>query len=166
MASIEVTGVGARRVGIVTGLVFCVLAFVPQLLAIILAIPAVVVASSIAVLIATLFTVGMREVVRSIASNPRNGQIAGVSLWTGVACEFDLIFPAFVVEFAGGMFRNGLTTSGLVALLLTGLTARRMQRLRGTLDMAELRRIREFIQAFSGRHGLTAVLGRLEAASE
>ncbi|WP_419949119.1 uracil-xanthine permease family protein [Candidatus Palauibacter sp.] len=166
VAAIEVTGVAARRVGIAAGLVFFVLAFVPKALALILAIPGAVVAASMAVIMATLFTVGMREVARSIGANPRNGLIAGVSFWTGVACEFDMIFPAFFAEFAGGLLSSGLTTGGLVALLLTGLTGRRKRRLRGTLDMAELPRIREFIQAFSARHGLAPVLDRLEAASE
>ena len=166
VAAIEVTGVAARRAGVAAGLVFFVLAFVPKALALILAIPDAVVAASIAVIMATLFTVGMREVARSIGSNPRNGLIAGVSFWTGLAFEFDLIFPAYFAEFAGGLLSNGLTTGGLVALLLTGLTTRRKRRLRGTLDMAELPRIREFIQAFSARHGLAAVLDRLEAASE
>ncbi|WP_419947681.1 uracil-xanthine permease family protein [Candidatus Palauibacter sp.] len=166
VAAIEVTGVAARRVGIAAGLVFSVLAFVPKALAVILAIPGAVVAASIAVIMATLFTVGMREVARSIDANPRNGLIAGVSFWTGVALEFDLVFPAYFAEFAGGLFSSGLTSGGLVALLLTGLTARRKRRLRGTLDMAELPRIREFIQAFSARHGLAEVRDRLEAASE
>lgn len=166
VAAIEVTGVAARRVGVAAGLVFFVLAFVPKALALILAIPDAVVAASIAVIMATLFTVGMREVARSIGSNPRNGLIAGVSFWTGLAFEFDLIFPTWFAEFAGGLLSNGLTTGGLVALLLTGLTTRRKRRLRGTLDMAELPRIREFIQGFSARHRLAAVLDRLEAASE
>lgn len=166
VAAMEVTGVAARRVGVAAGLVFFVFAFVPKALALILAIPDAVVAASLAVIMATLFTVGMREVARSVGSNPRNGLIAGVSFWTGLALEFDLILPAYFAEFAGGLLSNGLTAGGLVALLLTGLTARRKRRLRGALDMAELPRIREFIQAFSARHGLAAVLVRLEAASE
>ncbi|MCY3546823.1 MAG: purine/pyrimidine permease [Gemmatimonadetes bacterium] len=166
VAAIEVTGAAARGVAVAAGLVFSVLAFVPKLLALILAIPAAVVAATIAVVMATLFTVGMREVARSINANPRNGLIAGVSFWTGLAFEFDMIFPAEFAAFAGGLLSNGLTTGGLVALLLTGLTARRKRRLTGTLDVAELPRIRQFIQTFSARHGLTAVVDRLEAASE
>ena len=166
VAAIEVTGVAARRVGAAAGLAFCVLAFLPKALALILAIPDAVVAASIAVVMAMLFTVGTREVVQSMGANPRNGLIAGVSFWTGLAFEFDLIFPAYFAEFAGGLLSNGLTTGGLVALLLTALTTRRKSRLRVALDVAELARIREFIQAFSARHGLTAVTERLEAASE
>ena len=166
VAAIEVTGVAARRVGAAAGLAFCVLAFLPKALALILAIPDAVVAASIAVVMAMLFTVGTREVVQSMGANPRNGLIAGVSFWTGLAFEFDLIFPAYFAEFAGGLLSNGLTTGGLVALLLTALTTRRKSRLRVALDVAELARIREFIQAFSARHGMTAVTERLEAASE
>lgn len=166
VAAVEVTGVAARSVGVAAGLVFFVLALLPKALAAIFAIPAAVVAASIAVVMATLFTVGMREAVRSIGTNPRNGLIAGVSFWTGVALEFELVFPAFFAEFAGGLLSNGLTAGALVALLLTALTARRKSQLTGVLDVAELPRIREFIQSFAGRHGLEAAVGRLEAASE
>ena len=166
VAAVEVTGAAARGLGVAAGLVFVVLAFLPKALAVILAIPGAVVAASIAVVMATLFTVGIREVVRSMGANPRNGLIAGVSFWTGLAFEFDMIFPAFFAEFAGGLVSNGLTTGGLVALLLTALTARRKSQFRGRLDVAELPRIREFIQAFATRNGLEAVVERLDAASE
>lgn len=59
--------------------------------------------------------------------------------------EVDMIFPGYFAEFAGGLLSNGLTTGGLVALLLTALMARRKTRLRGTLDVAELPRITEFV---------------------
>ena len=166
VAAVEVTGVAARSTGIAAGCVFLALAFLPKALAVFLAIPAVVVAASIAVVMATLFTVGMREAVRSMGTNPRNGLIAGFSFWTGVAFEFDMIFPTFFAEFAGGLLSNGLTTGGLVALFLTAFSVRRKSRFRGKLDVAELPRIREFIQTFAARNGLEAVLGRLDAASE
>jgi len=166
VAAVEVTGVASRTVGAAAGLAFVLLALLPKGLALVLAIPDAVVAASIAVVMAMLFTVGMREVVRSMGTNPRNGLIAGVSFWAGVALELDMIFPAFFAEFAGGVFSNGVTTGGLLALLLTALTVQRKGRFRGKLDMAELPRIREFIQAFAVRNGLEGVLGRLEAASE
>ena len=166
VAAVEVTGVAARSTGVAAGLVFLALAFLPKALALFLAIPAGVVAASIAVVMATLFTVGMREAVRSMGANPRNGLIAGVSFWTGAAFEFDMIFPSFFAEFAGGLLSNGLTTGGLVALLLTALSVRRKSRFRGELDAAELPRIREFIQMFAARHGMDAVVERLDAASE
>ncbi|MDE0102810.1 MAG: hypothetical protein OXN89_10565 [Bryobacterales bacterium] len=124
LAVVEVTGVAARRVGVAAGIVFVVLAFLPKALALILAIPPAVVAASIAVVMATLFAVGMREVMLGLGANPRNGLVAGVSFWTGVAFEFDMIFPDYFAEFAGGLLGNGLTTGGLAALLLTALMAR------------------------------------------
>ncbi len=166
VSAVEITGVAARRVAIAAGLVFVVLAFLPKALALILAIPAAVVAASVAVVMATLFTVGVREVARSMGSNPRNGVIAAISFWTGVAFEFDMIFPAYFAEFAGGLLSSGLTTGGLLALLLAALTIRRKSQLRGRLDTAELPRIRKFIQAFAARNGLEALVDRVEAATE
>ena len=166
VAAVEVTGVSARSIGVTAGLIFLVLAFLPKALAVILAIPAAVVAATITVVMAMLFAVGMREVVRSMGENSRNGLIAGIAFWTGVAFEFNLIFPATIAEFAGGIFKNSLTAGGLVVLLLTALTARRKSRFHGKLDMAELPRIREFILTFATRRGLNPVVERLEAASE
>ncbi len=166
VSAVEITGVAARRVAVVCGLTFVALAFLPKALALILAIPAAVVAASVAVVMATLFTVGVREVASSMGSNPRNGLIAAVSFWTGVGFEFDMIFPAYFAEFAGGLLSSGLTTGGLLALLLAALTVRRKSQLKGKLDMAELPRIRKFIQAFAAHHGLEAVVERLEAATE
>ena len=166
VAATEITGVAARRVGITAGLALLTLTFLPKALASILAIPVPVVAATITVVMVTLFMVGMREVVRSMSTSPRNGLIAGASFWTGVAFEFDLIFPAYFAEFAGGLLNNSLTTGALVALLLTALTARRKRRFHCKLDAAELPRIREFIQTFTARSGLESVVERLEAASE
>ena len=165
-SAVEVTGVAARRVGVACGLVFVVLAFLPKALALLLAIPAAVVAASVAVVMATLFTVGVREVATSMGANPRNGLIAAVSFWTGVGLEFDLIFPEWFGEFAGGLFSNGLTTGGLVALLLTALTLRRKSQFRGRLDTAELPRLRKFIREFAARNRLEAAARRLDAATE
>ena len=166
VAAVEITGVGARSIGIAAGLVFLVLAFLPKALAVLLAIPASVVAASIAVVMATLFAVGVREAARSMGANPRSGLIAGVSFWTGAAFEFEMVFPTFFAGFAGGLLSNGLTTGGLVALFLTALSARRKSQFRGRLDAAELPRIREFIRAFAARNGLVAAVERLDAASE
>ena len=166
VAAIEVTSVAARRVGIAAGLVFSVLAFVPKALALILAIPGAVVAASIAVIMATLFTVGMREVARSIGSKPPQRPHRGRLVLDGrrprVRHDLSRVFRGV----RGRAVQQRVDGGGPGGALLTGLTARRKRRLRGTLDPAELPRIREFIQAFSARHGLAEVRDRLEAASE
>ena len=164
--AIEVTGAAARRIGVAAGMFFIVLAFLPKALALVLAIPAAVVAGSIAVVMAMLFVVGMREVVQGGRAGPRVALTSGVSFWVGIAFEFDMIFPDFFADFAGGLLSNGMTTGGLTALLLTALTVPRVSRFKGRLDLAELSRIGEFIRAFAARNGLEASVGRLEAASE
>ena len=166
VAAVEITGVAARSTAFAAGLVLLTLAFLPKALAIILAIPAPVVAAAITVVMATLFAVGLREVVRSMDASPRNGLIAGVSFWVGIASEFDLVFSGYISDLAGGLLSNGLTTGGLVAFLLTALTARRKSRIRGKLDMAELPRIQEFLRKFAASRGLNSILERMEAATE
>ncbi|MYF40501.1 MAG: hypothetical protein F4221_06580 [Rhodothermaceae bacterium] len=166
VAAVEITGVAARSTAFAAGLVLLTLAFLPKALAIILAIPAPVVAAAITVVMATLFAVGLREVVRSMDASPRNGLIAGVSFWVGIASEFDLVFSGYISELAGGLLSNGLTTGGLAAFLLTALTARRKSRIRGKLDMAELPRIQEFLRKFAANRGLNSILERMEAATE
>ena len=92
VAAVEVTGAAARGLGVAAGLVFLVLACLPKALAVILAIPGAVVAASIAVVMATLFTVGMREVVRSMGGEPPQRPDRGCVLLdrSGVRIRLDL----------------------------------------------------------------------------
>ena len=166
VTAVEVTGVAARGVGFATGLVFIALAFLPKLLALILAIPVAVVAAGITVTMTMLFMVGMREVL-SHTGNPRSRLICGISFWAGIGLEFDMVFPTFFGEFAGGLFSNGMTAGGLLAILLTLVTVPRQSRLKCELDVNALAGIRGFIEHFAARHGLRReVVDRLDAASE
>ena len=166
VAAIEATGVAARSVGAAAGLSLIVLACVPKLVALIVAIPDAVVAAVIAVSVSILFVVGMREVVGGTSTNPRNGLIAGLSVWIGIGVEFDLVFPDFLEQLAGGLLSHGMTTGGSVAILLTLLTMPRVARFTGKLDVAELPGLNEFIRAFAARHGLEASVARMQGASE
>ena len=118
IAVVELTGVGARSVGIATGALFIVLAFSPKALAVILAIPDQVVAAYITVILALIFILGMKMVIQD-GINYRTGLIAGVSFWIGFGFETQSIFPEFFSEFAGGFLQNGITAGGLTAILLT-----------------------------------------------
>ena len=165
----ELTGVGARSVGVAVGAVFIVLAFLPKALAIVLAIPGPVAAAYITVLMAMLFVVGMRVVIQN-GIDYRSGLVAGLAFWTGVGFQNGLIFPEYFSEFAGGLLQNGMTAGGLVALLLSlflELTAPRRARVSAEVDVAALPKIREFLGAFASRSGWDeAMLQRLETASE
>ena len=149
----ELTGVGARSVGIATGAVFIVMAFLPKVLAIVLAIPGPVVAAYLGVLLAMLFMVGMKIAIQD-GIDYRKGLIVGVSFWLGVGFQNDMVFPELVSEFAGGLFRNGVTTGGIAAILLTlfvELTGSRRSRFEAAFDLEVLPKIREFLGAFAVR---------------
>ncbi len=165
----ELTGVAARRVGVAIGAIFLVFAFLPKFLALVLAIPEAVVAAYVTVLIALLFVVGMR-IVSEEAADYRKGLIAGVAFWLGVGFQNNLIFPEYLEGFAGGFLENGMTSGGLVAIVLTlftEVTQPRRHRLSTNLALGELPRIQEFLNAFATRHGwATPMSQRLDAVAE
>ena len=165
----ELTGVAARRVGVAIGAIFLVFAFLPKFLALVLAIPEAVVAAYVTVLIALLFVVGMR-IVSEEAADYRKGLIAGVAFWLGVGFQNNLIFPEYLEGFAGGLLENGMTSGGLVAIVLTlftEVTQPRRHRLSTNLALGELPRIQEFLNAFATRHGwATPMSQRLDAVAE
>ena len=165
----ELTGVAARRVGIALGVVLLALAFLPKLLALVLAIPGPVATAYLALLMALLFMVGVKLVVRD-GIDYRKGLIAGVAFWIGVGFQNGLIFPEQVAGFAGGLLENGMTVGGLVAILMTllvELTEPRRSRLETEFELSALAKIREFLGEFASRSGWDrAMTHRLEAASE
>ena len=165
----ELTGVAARRVGVAIGVIFVVLALLPKFLALVLAIPDAVVAAYLTVLIALLFVVGMRIVAEEV-SDYRKGLVAGVAFWLGVGFQNNLIFPEYLGGFAGGFLENGMTSGGLVAIVLmlfTEATQSRRHRLRTNLALPELIRIQEFLNAFATRHGWAPSMSqRLDAVAE
>ena len=165
----ELTGVAARSVGVAVGAVFLVAAFLPKVLAAILAIPGPVAAAYVTVLLAMLFVLGMRVVVQD-GLDYRKGLVAGVSFWIGVGFQHGVIFPDHVAGIAGGLFQNGMTAGGLAAILMTvflELTAPRRRRFEADLDVSVLPRMREFLGAFAARSGWDEEMaGRLDAAGE
>lgn len=165
----QLTGVGARSVGIVLGLGLAAMAFFPKLLALVLAVPGPVLAGYVLVMIASLFTLGITTVAQD-GLDHRKALIVGFSFWFGFGCQFDLIFPEYLSGFAGGLLDSGLTAGGLVAIFITvflDLTAPRRKRLTVALEVEALPQLREFLAAFAGRRGWdAAMLSRVEAASE
>ena len=167
----ELTGVGARSVGVAAGATFVAVAFLPKVLAVVLAIPAPVFAAYLGVLLATLFAIGMKMVVQD-GLDYRNGLIVGVAFWIGVGFQNDLVFPEHVSEFAGGLLRNGVTAGGLAVILMTlfvEMTKPRRSRIEAAFDLSVLPKVREFLGAFASRSGWdadAAMAQRLDAACE
>ena len=168
VAVAELTGVASRRVGIVLGSTFIVVAFLPKVLALVLAIPGPVAAAYITVLLALLFVLGMKIVVDA-GVDYRRGLIIGISFWAGVGFQHGLIFPDLVAGFAGGLLENGMTAGGLIILALTAfveLTEPR-RRLETPFQISELPKIREFLAGFASRHGWDAAMQhRIDAVVE
>ena len=164
----ELTGVGARSVGIALGAVLIVLAFLPKALAVILAIPDPVVAAYLAVLLAMLFVIGMNLVVQD-GIDYRKGLVCGVAFWMGIGFQNGMIFPEYFSAFAGGLLQNGMTAGGFVAVLMTLFTdlTKSRHRLEVEFKVSALPKIRKFLLGFASQSGWDAKMAnRLDAASE
>ena len=166
---IELTGAAAARVGVATGAVFIALVFLPKSFAVILAVPDAVLAGYIAVLLAILFVAGMKAVVQD-GLDYRKTVVVGVAFWIGVGCEYGMILPEQVSQFAGGLFRNGMTAGGLVAILMTlalEMTEARRSRVEVEFGRSALPKIRRFLGSFVARNGWgDDMAARLDAVGE
>ena len=165
----ELTGVGARSVGVATGAVFIAMAFLPKVLALILSIPGPVIAAYLTVLLAALLVVGIKILVQD-GIDYRNGMIVGIAFFVGVGFQSGLIFPEYVSEFAGGLLENGMSAGGFTAILMTifvEIAEPRRSRIEMTFDFSALPKIRDFLDAFASRNSWdTAMANRLYAAAE
>ena len=165
----ELTGVAARGVGACIGIVFLAVAFLPKLSALLLAVPNPVAAAYLLVLMALLFMLGVEIIVQD-GVDYRKATVAGVSFWVGVGFQHQLIFAEYIGERWLTLLSNGITSGGLTAVLLTlfiGLTAPRSRRIETALAVADLPKIRAFLEAFAARRGWNvAMADRLCLAAE
>ena len=165
----ELTGIASRRIGVAIGVIFLALAFLPKALASVIAIPSPVAGGYIMVLLAMLFIVGMKIIVKA-GVDYRKGLIAGIGFWAGVGFQNEVIFPEIFAEFAGGLLQDGMTGGGLVAITMSAfveITRRRRSRIEAILDPASLPDLRDFVARFvkQNRWG-DAMVTRLETAVE
>ncbi len=166
----EVTGIAARRVGVVVGVVFFTLAFLPKVAAMLIAIPGPVAAAYIAVLVALLFVQGMRIIVRD-GLDHRKATVVGLSFWIGVGFQNQVIFPDLLGDgFAGILLGNGMTAGALTAFLLMSfmeMFGPRRQKLQVNLEESALGRVDQFLREFAKRRGWNAAsTDRLASAGE
>ena len=154
----ELTGVGARRVGVYLGVVFLVLAFLPKVTAVLLAVPGPVVAAYVMVMLALLFMQGMKLVVHD-GMDYRKALIAGLAFWIGLGFQNNMIFAEQLGETWSGLLGNGMTAGGLVAIVLTAfleVTGPRRRRIDVELNVAVLPKLEAFLRAFAARLGWNA----------
>ncbi len=152
----EVTGIGARRVGIVIGVIFLAVAFLPKFTALLIAIPTPVAAAYLIILIGMLFVQGMKIVIQDGVDH-RKAVVVGLSFWIGTGFQNEWIFPDLLGDgFLAALLGNGMTSGALVAVLLMvlmELTSPRRRRLEVTLDSDALPGLTEFLSGFASRAG-------------
>ena len=170
IALAEVTGIAARRVGVVIGVVFMVLAFFPKAAALLIAIPGPVAASYITILIALLFVQGMRMVIQDGVDH-RKAAIVGLSFWVGAGFQNQWIFPALLGDgFLGVLLGNGMTAGAIAAIAMMvflEVTRSRRRRLRVALANESLPKIEQFLLAFASKNKWNdAAAERLTSAGE
>ena len=152
----EVTGIAARRVGVVIGVIIAVTAFLPKVAALLISVPSPVVAAYITVLLGLLFVQGMRIVIQEGVDH-RKAAVAGVSFWVGVGFQNQWIFADQLGDgFLGILLGNGMTSGALVAvimMLFIELTSPRRRRLQVALATESLPQLEEFLRGIAARAG-------------
>ena len=165
----EVTGIASRRVGMVIGVIFLILAFFPKATALLIAIPAPVAAAYITVLLALLFVQGMRMIIQDGVDH-RKAVVVGIAFWLGVGFQGQVIFPDMLEGFFGTLLGNGMTAGAIVAILMMlfmELTSPRRRRLAVELSADALPKIDEFLRQFASASRWNAdSTERLTAAGE
>ncbi len=169
IAVADLTRVTARVVGVCVGVIFFVLAFLPKLVAVIVAIPGPVVAAYYMVLVASLFILGVRVLVHD-GLDQRKGFAVGLAFWLGIAFQLDWIFPEYFQGQWSDLLGNSMTVGGLSVIVLTQfveLTGPRPRRLKMALTLENLPKIDSFLSDFAARGKRTAEMTeRLRAVGE
>ena len=166
----EVTGIAARRVGAVIGIVFIGLAFFPKVAGLLSAIPGPVASAYLIVLLGLLFVQGMKIIIQDGVDH-RKAVVVGAAFWIGVGFQNQIVFPDLLGDgFLAVLLGNGMTTGALVAVALmtfTELTRPRRRRLEVALDIEALPSIDGFLRGFASKAGWDAASAdRLASAGE
>ena len=163
------TGVAASRVGVYGGVILIVVAMLPKLVAVLIAIPAHVLAAYAVVVLGLLFVDGMRMVVGD-GIDVRKATVVGLSFWTGMGFQYDLIFPQLLTGVWEKLLGNGMTTGSVMLVSLTlllELSSGRRRRLEVELGDGSFSRIDEFLRDFASSIGWNeASTDKLRSAGE
>ena len=152
----EVTGIAARRVGMVLGAVIALVAFLPKIAALLIGIPGPVVAAYLLLLLGLLFVQGMKIIVLDGVDH-RKAAIVGIAFWLGVGFQNGAIFPSLLGDgFLSVLLGNGMTAGAIAAVIMVAfveLTGRRRRRLTTSLDEEALARLADFLRSFAAKAG-------------
>ncbi len=166
---VTLTGVASRHVGYAVGAILIVLAFLPKVAALLLAIPGPVMGIYLMTVMGMLFVEGARTVLQD-GLDYRRTIVVAVSFAIGVGFQSQDLFSDVVGEVWGTLFGNGLAAGTIAAIAMTAitnLTTPRSLRLQTALNISSLPRIDEFLQRVADRAGWsTASTDRLRLVGE
>ena len=169
IAIAELTGVASRAVGVWVGILFIGLAFVPKLVAVVVALPGPVAGAYLAIIVALIFVFGVK-ILTNDGLDYRKSLIVGFAFWVGLAFQFDMIYPELIEGFWGDLLGQGMTSGGITVILLSGfldLTGRRPGRLKSSLSLDALPAIDAFLCDFARRmRSDESMTNRLRAVAE
>ena len=168
-ARVLLTGVASRRMGVYGGLILIAVAFSPKIIALVVATPRPVLAAYIVFMLSLLFVQGMRTIFRD-GVDGRKAAVVGVSLWTGIGFQNQVILPDLLSGTLGTLLGNGMTTGSVCVILLVlivELSSGRRRRLNVEMSMSSLPRMDEFLRDFAVRAGWREPsVNRLRSAGE
>lgn len=166
---INFTGVAARSVGYAIGIVLVVLAFLPKVAAILLAVPSAVMGVFLLTIMGLLFVEGARMVVQD-GLDHRKALVAGVALALGVGLQHRNVVTDLLGETWGASLGNSMTVGIVAAMLMTAfieLTSPRVRRLDAEVSTVALPQIDAFLSELASKIGWNdASRDRLRAAGE
>ena len=150
---VEQSGVAACRVAVCVGLVFAVLAFLPKVMAVLMAIPSPVAAAYLAILFGPILVQGMQLALQG-GNDARKTLIISMAVWVGIGFESQAIFSDYLSGMWAVLLGNGITAGGLMVVGLTAfmeLTGPRRRRLEIELGIAGLPKLTAFLRELAAR---------------
>ena len=141
------TGVAARTVGYMIGVMLVVLALLPKPMALLITIPDAVTGAYMLMIMGLLFVEGLRTLSQD-GLDPRKVLIVGISVAIGVGLQGENIISDTIGGAWGLVLGNGMIVGAVSSVLLTTfveLAAPRRRRLEVELDMHALPRLDEFL---------------------
>ena len=153
---VNLTGVAARRVGYAIGATMVVLALLPKVTAVLLAIPSPVMGAYLLTAIGVLFVSGVQTVVTDGLDRGR-ALTVGIAFSVGVGLDNQTIGADLLGETWGPLIDNGMLAGALVAVLMTRfveLTSRgRRARLAVDLHPSAVNEVDDFLRSFGAGVG-------------
>ena len=167
---ISLTGVAARRVGYAIGLIMAMLALMPKVTAVLLAIPSPVMGAYLITAIGVLFGRGVQSMVADGLDRSKAITV-GIAFSLGVGLDNQTVGAEVLGETWAPLLDNGLLAGTVAAVVLTRLaelsSRGRQARLEVGLHPSSVNKIDEFLRGFAADIGWNnAAAQRLRAAGE